>query len=119
MKCICLICDVSKINWNSRMTHSDIHGRTPEHEIIIHHGCIVIPSVSTKAARRCADDLKGQSVVDPAAPDSTSTSSMSIGIIDIPLFGQLSGQSVDDFSSMRAEGTIRAHHEGFEGAATV
>jgi hypothetical protein len=26
-------------------------------------------------------------------------SSMSIGIIDIPLFGQLSGQSVDDFSS--------------------
>jgi hypothetical protein len=47
-----------------------------------------------------------QSVADPA-PDS----SMSIGIIDIPLFGQLSGQSVDDFSSMRAEGTIRAHRE--------
>jgi hypothetical protein len=88
--------------------HSNIHREPPEDEIIVHHWCIIMPSVSKKAARRCADDLKGQSVADPAPRNS----SMSIGIIDIPLFGQLSGQSVDDFCGMSAESAIRSHHEG-------
>jgi hypothetical protein len=38
--------------------HTNIHGGAPEHEIIIHHRCIIIPSVSTKVARRCADDFE-------------------------------------------------------------
>jgi hypothetical protein len=56
---IVLMCDVSKLITEERRTHSNIRGRTPEHEIIIHHWCIIISSVSTKAARRCAEDFKG------------------------------------------------------------
>jgi hypothetical protein len=44
---------------------------------------------------------------------------MSIGIIYIPLFGQLSSQSVDDFSSMKAESTVCSHHKGFEGPTNI
>jgi hypothetical protein len=113
--CIVLKCDVSKLIEDEGHTHSNIHGGTPKHEIIVHHWRIIIPSVSMKAlARRCADDFEGQSVVNPA-----SNSSMSIGIIYIPLFGQLSGQSVDEFCGMNAESAICSHHEGFEGPTNI
>jgi hypothetical protein len=36
------MCDVSKLITEERHTHSNIHGWTPEHEIIIHHWCIIV-----------------------------------------------------------------------------
>jgi hypothetical protein len=44
---------------------------------------------------------------------------MLIGIVYIPLFGQLSSQSVDDFSGMNAESTVCSHHKGFEGPTSI
>jgi hypothetical protein len=44
---------------------------------------------------------------------------MSIEIVYIPVLGQLSGQSVDDFNGMNAESTICSHHKGFEGPTNI
>jgi hypothetical protein len=44
---------------------------------------------------------------------------MPFGIVYIPLFDQLSSQSVDDFSSMNAESTVCSHHKGFEGPTNI
>jgi hypothetical protein len=76
-----------------------MEGRQKQHEIIIHHWCIIIPSVST--CRRCGDDLEGQTVVNPTS----NSSPTSIGIVYVVshcLVSFLAKQSVDDFCGMNA-----------------